>query len=546
LRIGPNHTPEARGLRRKRRTHVGLAFAIAAAALATLATSSGALAIACSSPSLTISAPSTAPAGANISYDLSIDAPNCEIKDATVIFHTPDGNDYTYPSLVTIGPNGTNDFTWNGQPPGGYVVADADRGVNTGFGTPAANKVRAWLEISGTYTATNEPATGATAKDTTVVHPTTDLSIATTAGTTNFYSGANITFTYSEHNDGDVPLTNVSVTDTNCNGGNPMTTPDSGDTSNAGVLDPTETWIFSCTLTGVTSSGTASATASGFDASTGLYVRPCPPGTAQDSVCDADEADSLNYSVINSSTQLTVNADNTSLPVGGGTVNFTYTETNNGNDPLSNVSVTDKNCNGGNPMTTPDSGDTANPGILDPGEAWVFHCSKNNITSNETHTVTATGTDKYGNQVTWANGCPGAVQSVRCNSEEQKVVNITVEQPPAGEGCTPGYWKQKQHFDSWNTYSPNQQFSSVFDNAFPGKTLQQVLAQGGGGLNALGRHTVAALLNADAGLNYPYTTAEVISQFNAAYPGSNASYELLKNQFASANEVDETGGCPLN
>ena len=40
-----------------------------------------------------------------------------------------------------------------------------------------------------------------------------------------------------------------------------------------------------------------------------------------------------------------------------------------------------------------------------------------------------------------------------------------------------------------------------FDDAFPGMTLLEVLSQGGGGLNALGRHTVAALLNAASGVS---------------------------------------------
>jgi hypothetical protein len=85
------------------------------------------------------------------------------------------------------------------------------------------------------------------------------------------------------------------------------------------------------------------------------------------------------------------------------------------------------------------------------------------------------------------------------------------------------------------------QFSAVFDNAFPGKTLLDVLENGGGGLNALGRHTVAALLNAaSSGVDYDLTSAQVISLFNAAYPGGD--YEALKNRFAGFNEQ----GCPLN
>lgn len=110
-----------------------------------------------------------------------------------------------------------------------------------------------------------------------------------------------------------------------------------------------------------------------------------------------------------------------------------------------------------------------------------------------------------------------------------------------GEGCTPGYWKQSHHFDSWVGYAPGTLFSAVFENAFPGKTLLQVLRQGGGGLNALGRHTVAALLNASSpGVNFDLTTAGVIAAFNAVFPGGD--YEAQKDTFAGLNEQ----GCPLN
>jgi hypothetical protein len=117
--------------------------------------------------------------------------------------------------------------------------------------------------------------------------------------------------------------------------------------------------------------------------------------------------------------------------------------------------------------------------------------------------------------------------------------------PGGGGGCTPGYWKQPHHFDSWaSPYTPSTPFSSVFANAFPGKTLLQVLSLGGGGLNALGRHAVAALLNAASPIvDYDYTVAEVISRFNAAYAsGSKATIEEQKNIFDFLNNQ----GCNLN
>lgn len=112
------------------------------------------------------------------------------------------------------------------------------------------------------------------------------------------------------------------------------------------------------------------------------------------------------------------------------------------------------------------------------------------------------------------------------------------------DGCTPGYWKQEQHFDSWTApYAPSTLFSDVFEDAFPGQTLLQVMKNGGGGLNALGRHTVAALLNAaSGGVDYGSSTTDVINSFNAAYPGTKDDYTSLKNDFAYDNERE----CPLN
>jgi cysteine-rich repeat protein len=113
---------------------------------------------------------------------------------------------------------------------------------------------------------------------------------------------------------------------------------------------------------------------------------------------------------------------------------------------------------------------------------------------------------------------------------------------PYSDGCTPGYWKQNQHSDSWTTpYEPTTQFSSVFDDAFPGMTLLQVVKKGGGGLKALGRHTVAALLNAASGdVTYGIDVAGVISQFNDAY--ASGEYNSVKDGFEVLNEL----GCPIN
>jgi hypothetical protein len=120
-----------------------------------------------------------------------------------------------------------------------------------------------------------------------------------------------------------------------------------------------------------------------------------------------------------------------------------------------------------------------------------------------------------------------------------------------GEGCTPGYWKlvdadpaEASHECNWtDPYDPTDLFDDHFENAFPGKTLLDVLSLGGGGLNALGLHTVAALLNAaspdvEYDINDPQ---DVIDAFNAVFPGTKEEYNDLKNEFAGFNEQD----CPI-
>jgi hypothetical protein len=114
------------------------------------------------------------------------------------------------------------------------------------------------------------------------------------------------------------------------------------------------------------------------------------------------------------------------------------------------------------------------------------------------------------------------------------------------QGCTPGYWKQRHHFDSWPAlapFRPESLFSAVFEDAFPDKTLLDVLKRGGGGLRSLGRHTVAALLNAAAGdVSFGLTPSEVITLFNDVFPGTKDEYNELKDTFEAFNEQ----GCPLN
>ena len=122
-----------------------------------------------------------------------------------------------------------------------------------------------------------------------------------------------------------------------------------------------------------------------------------------------------------------------------------------------------------------------------------------------------------------------------------------------GQGCTPGYWRQEHHFDDWTNHSPGNSFGSVFDlpsalerpehNVNPANlTMLDAVTLRGGKVNALIRHTVAALLNAaNPNVAYDYTEQQVIDKYNAAIQGSASDIESQKNDFARLNEQ----GCPL-
>jgi hypothetical protein len=114
--------------------------------------------------------------------------------------------------------------------------------------------------------------------------------------------------------------------------------------------------------------------------------------------------------------------------------------------------------------------------------------------------------------------------------------------PRKEEGCTPGYWKQEQHLDSWTApYTPTTLFNDVFADAFAGMTLVQVLELQGGGLDALGRHAVAALLSAASPeVDYAMSVADVIAAFDATY--ASGDYETLKNRLDVLNNQT----CPLD
>ena len=146
--------------------------------------------------------------------------------------------------------------------------------------------------------------------------------------------------------------------------------------------------------------------------------------------------------------------------------------------------------------------------------------------------------------------------------EKQSLLRFDFFVRGGGEGCTPGYWKQEQHFDSWTGYSPGDDFEATFGLATdsteimckpekgkpvacdPPPTLLQALKANGGCQSALARHAVAALLNAASpDTNYFFTIDEIIAIVQDGFsPNGDYNCESAKDLLAEQNEM----GCPIN
>jgi hypothetical protein len=232
--------------------------------------------------------------------------------------------------------------------------------------------------------------------------PSTKLTKTASAATVE--KGGSVTYTYKETNDGTDPITLTSETDDHCS---PVTATlgsdgvhDVGDTNNNGILDPGETWTFTCTTT-LTSTTTNKATFVGTDNFNGQTLTETATATV---------------TVINPSTTLVKSVSATV------TATYTYKETNTGDTDLSSVSVSDDKCS----SPTFVSGDTNNDGKLNPGETWTFTCTSTLGPIDTTGGATSLSVQNTGNgHGTDSLGNPAP----STNESDQTTVNASVSHP---------------------------------------------------------------------------------------------------------------------
>ena len=309
-------------------------------------------------------------------------------------------------ATVATDANGFAQFQWEPTPPEANTQAIVQETLEPGFvaGRPGANDFECQFrdedgnvrqvngELSPTLTFTLTPI-GQEIGTCTVwnsfnYEPEIGITKvnAPTAVRGDIDPAAEVTSSYEVTNEGNTPLSNVSVLDDKCG---PATgaVPNAGDVNGDDLLDLTEVWEFTCTRGTVVSEE---------DPSSNVVNEATVSGT-----------DPTNFTVTASATDdvdvyfpaitLTKLVDDPATPAppaesviveGDTPVNYTYVVTNTGNTPLADVTLEDDTPPCGTP--TPDPGNTDPP--LLPGQTWNFSCNDVTPPGDVVNTATVTAT----------------------------------------------------------------------------------------------------------------------------------------------------------
>ncbi len=181
-----------------------------------------------------------------------------------------------------------------------------------------------------------------------------------------------VTYTYTLHNIGTVPVTNITMVGDTCT---PIILV-SGDTNADAKLDVNETWVHTCSKT-LSATHTNTVVATGW--ANGISAVDIASATV---VVGVPIVPPLIH-VVKKPSVFTLSAP-------GGAVTYTYTVTNPGTASLSNVNITDDKCTGLPGRVLGHPGDLNKNDLLESNEAWSFTC-KTNLTKTTTNIGTARG-----------------------------------------------------------------------------------------------------------------------------------------------------------
>jgi uncharacterized repeat protein (TIGR01451 family) len=201
------------------------------------------------------------------------------------------------------------------------------------------------------------------------------LTIAKTADPTSTSTTGPIAYSITVTNTGTVNLTGVALTDPLTAGASLV----SGDTTNPGVLDVGEIWVYSATYTVTSADLTAGSP----------IVNTATVDTDQTVPASASATTTIAQ---NPALAVAKSSTTSSITLAGQVVPYTFSVTNTGNVSLTGISVSDPACDAAPAYV---SGDTNTDSTLQTSETWTYTCNRTvtqaqiNAGGNLSNTVTA-------------------------------------------------------------------------------------------------------------------------------------------------------------
>ena len=258
-------------------------------------------------------------------------------------------------------------------------------------------------------------------------------------------------------------------------------------------------------------------------------------------------ASATNHATVTASATNTVRCPSLSISkTGNGTVNagspinFTITVNSGGPGTATGVALNDPLPGGSGVSWGITSQPAGNPcSITGSAPSQTLSCNFGDLASGASRAVTiesATTTASCGVYNNTASASATNHATVTASATD----TVLCPPPEVFSGCTPGFWKQEQHFAFWSApYTTNTLIKNVFNTGsyttdkgglvIGDHTLLTGLSFKGGDslggkVEILMRAAIAALLNsANPNVNYPLTSAQIISQVNAAIASGDAN-----------------------
>ncbi|WP_281848057.1 DUF7507 domain-containing protein, partial [Olleya namhaensis] len=266
-----------------------------------------------------------------------------------------------------------------------YTVtqADVDAGMITNTVTVDG------IEILGNtdVTATDTYVIDQNNTEVTFCTPTNGLNIVKSAAIANgeacLVVGSEVTYTFTVTNTGTVSVNSITITDALLGGDITADLVLAGDTNTNGVIEPTETWIYTANNYTVTQADVDAGIITNTVTVDGIEILGNTDVTATDTYVIDQNNTEVTFCTPTNGLNIVKSAaiaNGEACLVVGSEVTYTFTVTNTGTVSINTVTITDALLGGDITADLVLAGDTNTNGVIEPTETWIYTANNYTVT----------------------------------------------------------------------------------------------------------------------------------------------------------------------